>query len=139
MPNITFFERTDATSFHLSWDTLTLEELRGFFHSYAVAYQELNTFQCVDIDLSTSQLTTVHEPFIVISDLAPGKEYCVGVAARTSVGAGNYTQLLIPCKCQVYSCLQHYSSPVPSGYINFQSVFCSVHKPPVPSPFLWYS
>ena len=106
MPSITFSERTDATSFRLSWDTLTLEELRGFFHSYAVVHRELDAFQCMDIELSTSQLATVQEPFIVISDLVPGKEYCVGVAARTSVGVGNYTQLLIPCKCQVYSCFQ---------------------------------
>ena len=98
-PNITVFGRTDATSLQLSWDTLSLEELRGFFHSYAVAYYELDTFQCMDIDPSTSQLTAVHKPFIVISDLVPGKEYCVGVAARTSAGVGNYTQLLIPCKC----------------------------------------
>jgi hypothetical protein len=95
-PNITVFGRTDATSLQLSWDTLSLEELRGFFHSYAVAYYELDTFQCMDIDPSTSQLTAVHKPFIVISDLVPGKEYCVGVAARTSAGVGNYTQLLIP-------------------------------------------
>ena len=68
---------------------------RGF----VVVFEELNTYQCLDLDPLTSQTVLVQEAFITISDgLMPGKEYCVEVAAKTSVGAGISTKITIPCE-----------------------------------------
>ena len=81
--------------------------------------------------------------FIVISDLVPGKQYCVGVAARTSAGVGNYTQLLIPCKC-IHFCNAIFITSMKAIKYVYLTTFIidiirSVHKPSVPSPFLRYS
>jgi hypothetical protein len=96
-PELILSERTDATSLHLLWEALSLEELRGFLDSYVVVFEELNTYQCLDLDPLTSQSVLVQEVFITISDgLMPGKEYCVEVAAKTSAGAGMSTKIAIP-------------------------------------------
>ncbi|CAI8053003.1 Receptor-type tyrosine-protein phosphatase F [Geodia barretti] len=97
-PELILSERTDATSLHLLWEALSLEELRGFLDSYVVVFEELNTYQCLDLDPLTSQSVLVQEVFITISyGLMPGKEYCVEVAAETSAGAGISTKITIPC------------------------------------------
>lgn len=90
------FERVDATSFQLSWDAPTDEELRGFLDSYIVLYDELSTYECLDLNLLTSVVEYVNETFIAINGLIPGKEYCVEVAAQTSAGVGNFTKFIIP-------------------------------------------
>jgi hypothetical protein len=98
-PELILSERTDATSLHLLWEALSLEELRGFLDSYVVVFEELNTYQCLDLDPLTSQTVLAQEAFITISDgLMPGKEYCVEVAAKTSAGAGISTKVTIPCE-----------------------------------------
>ena len=91
-------ERQDGTSFHLTWDAPTQEELRGFLDSYIVVYEEKNTYKCLDLDPTTSTVEYVYEPFILISGLNPGKEYCVEVAAQTTAGVGNFTKFTIPCE-----------------------------------------
>ncbi|CAI8053005.1 Phosphatidylinositol phosphatase PTPRQ [Geodia barretti] len=55
-PELILSERTDATSLHLLWEALSLEELRGFLDSYVVVFEELNTYQCLDLDPLTSNL-----------------------------------------------------------------------------------
>ena len=99
---ITSAERTDAISFQVTWESPTLEELRGFLDLYVVTYVQLDTYKCLDIDPQTSQIASVEIPSIVISGLVPGKEYCVGVAAKTVESTGNYTQTLVPCEFIVF-------------------------------------
>ena len=81
-PEASLPERMDATSLHLEWVYPSLEELRGFLESYVVVFEELNTYQCLDLDPQTSQTRIVREPEIVITGLLPGKEYCVEIAAK---------------------------------------------------------
>ena len=95
-PEASLSERMGATSLHLEWVDPSLEELRGFLESYVVVFEELNTYQCLDLDPQTSQTRIVREPEIVITGLLPGKEYCVEIAAKTSAGAGNFTKITIP-------------------------------------------
>ena len=95
-PEASLSERMDATSLHLEWVDPSLEDLRGFLESYVVVFEELNTYQCLDLDPQTSQTRIVREPEIVITGLLPGKEYCVEIAAKTSTGVGNFTKITIP-------------------------------------------
>ena len=101
-PNLTEFERTDATSFHLTWMAPTQEQLQGFLDSYVIVYDQLSTYKCLDLNPSTSQVIYVQEPFVAIEGLIPGKEYCVEVAAKTTAGIGNFTKFVIPRESCLY-------------------------------------
>ena len=90
--------RTDATSLHLTWMAPTQEQLQGFLDSYVVVYEELSTYECPDLSTSSDQVVFVHEPLVSVNGLQPNKEYCVEVAAKTSVSVGNFSKFIIPCE-----------------------------------------
>ena len=82
---------------YMSWEALTLEELRGFLHTYKVIYYETTQTICSDIESEFSRVET-NSTSVIIRDLDPVAEYCVGVAASTVAGVGNYSQKHLPCK-----------------------------------------
>ena len=93
--------RKDATTGQLSWNPLTLYELRGFLHSYIVVYQELKRYTCADLNVESAEAITGTTESAVITGLSPAAEYCVAVAARTAAGVGNYSQASLPGKVKV--------------------------------------
>ena len=92
--------REDATTGHVSWDPLTLDELRGFLDSYKVIYQELTRYSCADTDVESGEASSVTTDHAMITGLNPTAEYCVGVAASTAAGVGNYSQSHLPGKIE---------------------------------------
>ena len=100
-PQISGLFREDATTGQVSWNLLTLDELGGFFDSYKVIYQELTRHSCADTDVeSVTEAFSVTTDHAMITGLNPTAEYCVGVAASTTAGVGNYSQSLLPGKTQ---------------------------------------
>ena len=134
---ITSAERTDAISFQVTWESPTLEELRGFLDLYVVTYVQLDTYKCLDIDPQTSQIASVEIPSIVISGLVPGKEYCVGVAAKTVEGTGKYTQTLIPCEFIVFFCSNSCLSPTYNHSHSQPKTECTIDLS-IDSDFQWH-
>ena len=93
--------REDATTGHVSWDPLTLDELRGFLDSYKVIYQELTRYSCAYTDVEgVTEAFSVTTDHAMITGLNPTAEYCVGVAASTAAGVGNYSQSHLPGKIE---------------------------------------
>ena len=97
-PHISSLSREDATTGLVHWDLLTLDELSGFLDSYIVVSQELKRHTCADIDIESGEAFAVTTEYVQIVGLHPTAEYCVGVAASTAAGVGNYSQGLLPCK-----------------------------------------
>ena len=94
---ITTLFHKNAMTAYMSWEALTLEELRGFLHTYKVIYYETTQTICSDIESEFSHIET-NSTSVIIRDLDPMAEYCVGVAASTVAGVGNYSQKHLPCK-----------------------------------------
>jgi len=97
---ITTLFHKNAMTAYMSWKALTLEELRGFLHTYKVIYYETTQTICSNIESEFSDTLPVetNSTSVIIRDLDPVVEYCVGVAASTVAGVGNYSQGLLPCK-----------------------------------------
>ena len=101
-PEIVSADRISATDIQVIWTQLTFEESRGFLTSYSVAYSPSETTTCPEVDLETNTILTTSSEYsqLVISDLDPRLEYCVGIAASTVAGTGNYSATLkVQCKC----------------------------------------
>ena len=93
--------RTTATTATLTWSQLSLVESRGFLTAYKVTYKNTQTRSCpqVDPETSTTFSEDQNETQLVITDLDPRLEYCVGIAATTVVGTSEYSAALkVPCK-----------------------------------------
>ena len=88
MPAIVSTNRTIATDIQVTWTQLTLEESRGFPTVYSVAYSPTERATCPQVDLETNTILTTssENSLLVISDLDPRLEYCVGIAANTVAG-----------------------------------------------------
>ena len=97
---ITTLFHKNAKTAYMSWEALTLDELRGFFHTYEVIYYETTQTICGNIESEFSDTLPVetNSTSVIIRDLDPVAEYCVGVAASTVAGVGNYSQKHLPCK-----------------------------------------
>lgn len=114
-PMITSLFRVDAQTANLSWEFLTLEELRGFLYTYEVVYfTTIKDIQCSDAQPELNNTQSAETNNILITDLDPEMEYCVGVAASTVVGVGNYSYEYLPCKFQhvcTHTCLYKRINP----------------------------
>ena len=93
-----YVSREDATTIHLNWTLLTLDELRGFLEYYSIVYHPLEAYSCEYIDIGGGESLSVEADSASISGLDPRVEYCVGIAATTAVGVGSYNKTLLPCK-----------------------------------------
>ena len=127
--------RTAATAATLTWSQLSLVESRGFLTAYKVTYKSTQRRSCPQVDPETSTTLSVDqdETQLVISDLDPRLEYCVGIAASTVAGTSDYSSTLkVPCKCVsiVWS--------VVCGMIIASFLHSSVFQQLVPSTSLWY-
>ena len=93
-------DRTEATTALIEWEVLSLEDLRGNLLSHEIVYYELLDEDCPPNTTSSSRMVSFKgiEPQFVITDLDPGLQYCVGVAAKTGAGRGDFSYSLIPCK-----------------------------------------
>ena len=93
-------DRTEATTALIEWEVLSLEDLRGNLSSHEILYYELLDEDCPPTTTSSSRRVSFKgiEPQFVITDLDPGLQYCVGVAAKTGAGRGDFSYSLIPCK-----------------------------------------
>ena len=101
-PEIVSADRISATDIQVIWTQLTFEESRGFLTSYLVAYSPSETTTCPEVNPETNIILTTSSEYsqLVISDLDPRLEYCVGIAASTVAGTGNYSATLkVQCKC----------------------------------------
>ena len=93
--------RTTATTATLTWSRLSLVESRGFLTAYKVTYKSTQIRSCPQVDPETSTTLSVdqNETQLVISDLDPRLEYCVGIAASTVAGTSDYSATMkVPCK-----------------------------------------
>ena len=92
--------RTTATTANLTWSQLSLVESRGFLTAYKVTYRNTQR-SCPQIDpeMGTTLSVDQDETQLVISDLDPRLEYCVGIAASTVAGMSDYSAAVkVPCK-----------------------------------------
>ena len=93
--------RTTATTATLTWSQLSLVESRGFLTEYKVTYNNTQRRSCPQVDPETSTTLSVDqdETQLIISDLDPRLEYCVGIAASTVAGTSDYSDTVkVPCK-----------------------------------------
>ena len=101
-PPIVLADRTEATTALIEWEILSQEDLRGNLSSHEIVYFNLLEAECPPTTIGTSSSHMVSfigtEPQFVITDLDPGLQYCVGVAAKTGAGLGDFSYSLIPCK-----------------------------------------
>lgn len=74
--------RINSTVIEVTWDRLTLVELKGLAE-YVIQYSQMTTKRRQSGDIVTVPWT---ENNLVISNLIPGIEYSVTVSASTSVG-----------------------------------------------------
>ena len=97
--------RVSATTVVLTWDPLSLVESRGFLTDYKVAYLDTLRSSCPHIDhdletMSTTLSVDKENSQTVISNLDPGLEYCVAIAASTVAGTSDFSDTQkVPCKC----------------------------------------
>lgn len=89
-PTLTEAKRQSATSLMVQWESLTLEESRGFLTSYQLIYFEALA-DCLQTRGNTSLESS--RPLALVSGLDPQLSYCVAVAASTSAGQGNYSNM----------------------------------------------
>ena len=86
----------DGTSIRVSWVPLTLLEARGRLTSYAVCYwpedAEIGAVIMIHNVAGTSNTT-------IITELDPNKAYSIRVAASTSEGVGELSDVHTVMKC----------------------------------------
>ena len=82
----------------MEWEELSWEDRRGVLTSYEIVYDDMTSDQCPATN-SFDNTLSVNEGSLnfVINDLYPGLQYCVGVAAKTSAGIGEFSFKVIPC------------------------------------------
>lgn len=80
-------DRVEATKVTMTWEELSLHDLRGILHTYV----KIESCETTVANTFTSEYpsTTVN----LESDL----EYCIEVAAKTGAGVGRFTKALVPC------------------------------------------
>ena len=93
VPAITSINRISATNIKVTWTTLTLEESRGFLTVYSVAYHPSERAKCPEVNPETNTIVTTSWEYsqLVISDLDPRLQYCIGIAASTVAGTGDFS------------------------------------------------
>ena len=122
-PMVVGVRRTTATTATLTWSQLSLVQSRGFLTAYKVTYKNTQRRSCPQVDPETSTTLSAHqnETQLVISDLDPRLEYCVGIAATTVVGTSEYSSTVkIPCKSATLQCNTSLPQKIP------WSVVCSI-------------
>ena len=91
-PNIGVARRISATSIEMNWDPLSEAA------SYSVRYRLVERVARRNLDDTYTTVETTNTN-IIITDLDPRLGYAVSVAARTSVGVGNYSEeITVGCK-----------------------------------------
>ena len=106
-PMVVGVRRTTATTATLTWSQLSLVQSRGFLTAYKVTYKNTQRRSCPQVDPETSTTLSVgqDETQLVISDLDPSLEYCVGIAATTVAGMSDYSATVkVPCKSATLQC-----------------------------------
>ena len=138
VPVSTSINRISATDIQVTWTHLTLEESRGFLTVYSVAYIPTERDKCpkVDLDTNTILTTSSEDSQLVISDLDPRLEYCIGIAASTVAGSGDFSNTeKVLCKCMIKWYKYLYCLCLLFMCLFF---FFSVYKQLVPTPFFWH-
>lgn len=101
----TSISRTKASTATIEWGELSWKDLRGVLVSYEIGYNSVGPGdKCSVADSDYSHTMSVHQERDIVTDLDPGLQYCVWVAAKTSAGIGPFNQALIPCRnlCCIY-------------------------------------
>jgi len=82
----------------MSWDPLSVMESQGVVTAYSVRYRKVERVTRRNVD-DISTIVETSNTNIIITDLEPNLRYAVSVAARTSVGVGNYSEeITLGCK-----------------------------------------
>ena len=90
--------RLSATSIEMSWDPISVEESRGIVIAFSVRYRKVERVSRRNVDDISTVVETTNTS-IIITDLEPDLRYTVSVAAKTSVGIGNYSEeITFGCK-----------------------------------------
>lgn len=89
-PAVESVARNSPTDIYISWNILNGNDLRGILVDYIVKYSESRVNCSYTINEETQ--ATVNG-YITLQNLNPQSAYCIQVAAATSVGAGNYSEL----------------------------------------------
>ena len=89
--------RTEATKANIEWEELSQEDLRGVLVSYEVGYGSVGFTKCPVSDSYYNDTLSVKQERYAITDLDPGLQYCVWVAAKTNAGVGPFRHSLISC------------------------------------------
>ena len=77
----------------------TVEETIGIITSYSLDYKGVGSLSTC-MENGASNYTYAQRPTFLITDLDPTLKYCLAAAASTSVGVGNYSELVtVECKC----------------------------------------
>ena len=125
-PTVATVRRDSATTVVLTWDPLSLVESRGFLTDYKVAYMSTLRSSCPQIDLETASTTLSvdkENTQTVISNLDPGLEYCVAIAASTVAGTSDFSDTQkVPCKCTTNHRMCLYVTMISPSLLHF-SVF----------------
>ena len=81
------------------WEPLSTEDLRGSLSSYEIVYYKVSDEQCPQNTTINDKTMSVEvrESMFTMTELAPGLQYCVGVAAKTSVEVGEFSFSFVPC------------------------------------------
>ena len=98
MPTITSINWINATSIQVIWTQLTLEESREFITSYSVASSTAERNTCSEMETNTIFTTGSENSQLIINNLDPNLEYCVGIAASTISGTSDFSNKhKVPC------------------------------------------
>ena len=93
--NVDVARRLSATSIQMSWSVVGSP---GIVTSYLVKYREVEWIPGRNLDITSTVVNTTNTN-IIITDLDPRHEYAVSVAAKTTVGIGNYShEIIVGCK-----------------------------------------
>lgn len=100
-PSILSADRTNGMTVEIQWELLSLKQLRGNLSSYEIVYHELEE-DCPLPNVNSSNQSSVsvvkREPVFSITDLDPRREYCIGIAARTGAGIGEFSFKPVSCE-----------------------------------------
>ena len=106
-PNILTALRTGPTVMEVVYAHVPLQESNGVITAYCITYY-VNE-RATGCQNPVTVAVPANATLAIIQGVDPTQEYCVTVAARTSVGLGESSQVVtVGCKCCFVTCVHNY-------------------------------